>query len=118
MPKRPGSKRRGSKRRGSKKSPCGVMWNGGGGVVEHGVAAYGAAGSQVARGDGTNMIAINANACSKGGAKGGAFLDAVAVPAAFVAANTLYKGRSGFKPFSRSRKFGKKIRKMTRRQRR
>jgi hypothetical protein len=30
----------------------------------------------------------------------------------------LYKGRSGFKPFSRSRKFGKKIRKMTRRQRR
>ena len=117
MPRRRGSK---SKRRSSKKSPCGLMWNGGGGAAEYGVAAYGAAGSQVARGDGTNMIAINANGCSKGGAgsKGGAFLDAVAVPAAFVAANTLYKGRSGFKPFSRSRKFGKKIRKMTRRQRR
>ena len=101
---------------------------GGGGAAEFGVAAYGAAGSQIARGDGTNMIAINANACTKGGAadpknmrggaRGGAFLDAIAVPAAFVAANTMYRGRRGSRPYSRSHKFGKRMKKMTRRQRR
>jgi hypothetical protein len=101
---------------------------GGGGAAEFGVAAYGAAGSQMARGDGTNMIAINANACTKGGARGGArggkrvvenrggaFLDTIAVPAAFIAANTMYKGR---KVYNRSHKFGKRMKKMTRRQRR
>ena len=107
---------------------------GGGGAAEFGVAAYGAAGSQMARGDGTNMIAINANACTKGGARGGArgearggargearggaFLDTIAVPAAFIAANTMYRGRRGSRPYSRSHKFGKRMKKMTRRQRR
>jgi hypothetical protein len=112
-------------------------YNGGGGAAEYGVEAYGNMGSQVARGDGTNMIRVNANACMKGGSKcgskggskcgstggasgskGGAFLDTVALPVAFIAANTLYKGRKGSNPFTRSRKFGKKLRKMTRRQRR
>jgi hypothetical protein len=97
-------------------------YNGGGGAAEYGVEAYGNMGSQVARGDGTNMIRVNANACMKGGSKcgskGGAFLDTVALPVAFIAANNLYKGRKGSNPFTRSRKFGKKLRKMTRRQRR
>jgi len=99
-----------------------MFWNGGGGAAEFGTAAYGAAGSQVARGDGTNMIAVNANACTRGGgsrakggagakwgdgAKGGAFLDTVALPAAFIAANNMYKPRRA-KTFRRSRKYSRR----------
>ena len=104
------NRRKTSKRRRSSKKPCGMLWNGGGGAAEFGVAAYGQAGNQVARGDGTNMIAVNANACTRGGgsrakrgAKGGAFLDTVALPAAFIAANNMYKPRRA-KTFRRSRK--------------